>query len=119
MLFLTIFFKYTIFFRKNQQNFLPRRKFCSSRTSLAFPNTRKLLDKRLAALKNIAVGTLEIARIPRVGDIARVVSEVKQAADFVVEPICGNSLEIADICGIHSDQIIIFFINGNRNPIFS
>lgn len=69
----------------------------------------------LAAFENITVSTLEIARIPRVGNIADIVGKIKQAADSIVMLSRGNPLHIADILGIHTDKKIKFLKVGARH----
>ena len=71
-------------------------------------NARNPLNQPLAALQHIAVGALEITRVPGVGDIARVVGKIKQSVDFAVKLLGGNSLEIADIRGVHADNEVKF-----------
>ena len=65
---------------------------------------------RLAARQYIPPGCLEIAGVPRIGDIAGVAREVHQEVHFVSKVAAADTVHIPQIGFVHPNQQKVFFV---------
>lgn len=52
----------------------------------------------------------EVAGIPRVGDISRMVGIIQQQADLALRIAAENAAHIAEICAVHADEQVVFVV---------
>ena len=67
-------------------------------------------EKTFAAFRNVAVGSFEIARVPRVGNVAGAFRKIQQAEKFMREIAAEKGEHIRKIAPFHADEIIVFGI---------
>ena len=79
---------------------------------MLFLFSHKTLNQRFAALGDVTVGCLEIARVPWVGNVTATVCEVKELQYLAIGVGAEDAVHIADICAIHTDEQIVFGIVG-------
>lgn len=68
------------------------------------------LQNPRAAVVNIAVCRFKVARIPRVGYVPAVIGKIHELSDLILRVAAEQAHHIADICAIHADEKIVFFI---------
>ena len=66
----------------------------------------------LAPRQHILPGRLEIARVPRVGNIAEAVGVVHQEVQLAIEIAAADTVHIPEIGSVHTYQEIVFFVVG-------
>ena len=76
--------------------------FCFS--DFSFP--AQIRQKAVASLHDIAVRRLKISRIPRIRNIAAGTGEGKKFVNLSIRIIFQHPLQIADIRGIHADDVV-------------
>lgn len=76
--------------------------FCFS--DFSFP--AQIRQKAVASLHNIAVRRLKISRIPRIRNIAAGTGEGKKFVNLSIRIIFQHPVQIADIRGIHADDVV-------------
>ena len=70
------------------------------------------MQQPLAARQHILPCCLEIARVPRVGNIAGAVGVVHQEAELAVRVAAADAVHIPQVRAVHADQEIVFFVVG-------
>ena len=73
-------------------------------------SVRKLVEEGTAAVCYVSVGLFEVARVPRVGNVAAVCGEVKELRYFPVGVSSEDAMHIADVGGVHSHEEVVFRI---------
>ena len=76
--------------------------FCFS--DFSFP--AQIRQKAVASLHDIAVRRLKISRIPRIRNIAAGTGEGKKFVNLSIRIIFQHPVQIADIRGIHADDVV-------------
>ena len=76
--------------------------FCFS--DFSFP--AQIHQKAVASLHDIAVRRLKISRIPRIRNIAAGTGEGKKFVNLSIRIILQHPVQIADIRGIHADDVV-------------
>ena len=76
--------------------------FCFS--DFSFP--AQIRQKTVASLHDIAVRRLKISRIPRIRNIAAGTGEGKKFVNLSIRIIFQHPVQIADIRGIHADDVV-------------
>ena len=70
------------------------------------------MQQPLAARQHILPRCLEIARVPRVGNIAGAVGVVHQEAELAVRVAAADAVHISKVGSVHANQEIVFLIIG-------
>ena len=65
---------------------------------------------RLAARQYIPAGYLEIAGVPRVGNIAGAVGVVHQEAELAIRVATADAVHIPQVCAVHANQQIVLVV---------
>ena len=68
------------------------------------------MQQPLAARQHILPCCLEIARVPRVGNIAGAVGVVLQEVQLAVRIAAADALHISQVRAVHADQQIVFVV---------
>lgn len=70
------------------------------------------MQQSLTPLQYILPRCLEIARVPRVGNIAGAVGVVHQEVQFAVWVAAADALHIPQVRAVHADQQVVFLVIG-------
>ena len=70
------------------------------------------MQQSLTPLQYILPRCLEIARVPRVGNIVGAVGVVLQEVQLAVRIAAADALHIPQICAVHTDQQVVVLVIG-------
>lgn len=73
---------------------------------IASKSTLKLAEKGLAAGEDVAIRRVEVAGVPGIGHVARVVGPIEQAAHLAIRIAVQNALETPLVLAVHIDDVV-------------
>ena len=76
---------------------------------------REFTQQGAAACIDIVVGDVEVAGVPRVGDVALLAEIGEEAADFVVGIAARETVEVAHVLCVHADDAVIGVVVGGSH----
>ena len=65
-----------------------------------------------AALLHVVPGGLEIAGVPRIGHVARVVGVIHQQRYFIFNVVSDNALDVPPVVLVHDDDVVVIVVVG-------